>query len=52
MKISSTTGKPICKCGKGYACEDKNSPSFMKCSICYRQGLTRRELNALGLKRP
>lgn len=51
LGYSVKNARPICACGKGYASEDKNSPHFGKCNICYRAGLTRRELKELGLKR-
>lgn len=50
---SDKTGHLICStCRAGYACEDPDSAYFGRCSICYRKGLTRRELRVLGLKRP
>ena len=51
-KRSNRTGHLLCDCGKGYASENKEGPHYGKCNICYRSGLSRRELNKLGLKRP
>lgn len=49
---SDRTGRIICGCGRGYASEDKDGPHYGKCNLCYRAGLSRKELNRLGLKRP
>lgn len=49
MRISGTTGRLVCPCGKGYASEDKTGAHYGKCRICYLRGLTRRELKALGI---
>jgi len=42
--------KLVCPCGGGYA--SKGDEHYGVCSKCYRQGLSRRELNQKGLKRP
>ena len=31
----------ICKCWKGYSCQNKNEPQFGMCKPCYLKTLTR-----------
>lgn len=48
---SSRTGRLICQCGKGYACENPQQPHYGECRICYVNGLSASELRKQGLKR-
>jgi hypothetical protein len=48
---SERTGRLLCPCGKGYANEQHDSAHYGVCKVCYCNGLTRRELRALWLKR-
>lgn len=49
-KRSSTTGRLLCPCGKGYACEEKDSEYYGKCRPCWVRSLTRREMEKRGIK--
>lgn len=48
---STTTGRLLCACGKGYASEDKEGDHYNQCKLCYVRSLTCRELREKGLKR-
>lgn len=50
--VSTRSGRLVCGCGRGYASENPEHVYVGQCNICYREGLTRRELRELNLKRP
>lgn len=43
--------RAVCKCKKGYACQNQEMPHFGQCWMCWESSLTRREMRLHGVKR-